>query len=351
MTHPTDSQSSGHNHWKQYCWRRSANSCCSKRILLLLVWQGLFTSSSWLLKSVGFHLNHGSFHFVHISELLSALFAPFIGWLADVKLGRYEIIKFASISSFLCSIVIFLALILKEPSALRSILVLITVLIDGFGGVCFQAGVVPFLTDQLVGATSDELSAVVQWYYWVKTLSFGLSYTAYSLVKANHFVYEIVIVVYALFLALIIISDCLCQQWLDRTHKVTNPIKLIIQVLNYTRKHRYPERRSAFTYLDEEQPSRMDFGKEKFGGPFTEEAVEDVKTVLRLIPLMICLIFGVGVVQVIPEYLSKPMPVLSIGIKRWLIPAILIPTYQLLLRPFIQSCLPNTMFKRAGVGI
>ena len=38
-------------------------------------------------------------------------------------------------------------------------------------------------------------------------------------------------------LAVIIISDCLCQQWLDRTHKVTNPIKLIIQVLNYTRKH------------------------------------------------------------------------------------------------------------------
>ena len=99
--------------------------------------------------------------------------------------------------------------------------------------------------------------------------------------------------VFAIPLALIIISDCLCQQWLDRTHKVTNPIKLIIQVLNYTRKHSYPERRSAFTYIDEEQPTRMDYGKEKFGGPFTEEEVEDVKTVLRLIPLVICLTFCV----------------------------------------------------------
>ena len=78
------------------------------------------------------------------------------------------------------------------------------------------------------------------------------------------------------------ISDCLCLKWLDSTHKVTNPIKLILQVLNYTRKHRYPERCSAFTYLDEEQPSRMDFGKDKFGRPFTEEEVEDVKTVLKL---------------------------------------------------------------------
>ena len=97
-------------------------------------------------------------------------------------------------------------------------------------------------------------------------------------------------------LAVIIISDCLCQQWLDRTHKVTNPIKLIIQVLNYTRKHRYPERRSAFTYIDEEQPTRMDYGKEKFGGPFTEEEVEDVKTVLRLLPLVICLSLSCGAV-------------------------------------------------------
>ena len=94
---------------------------------------------------------------------------------------------------------------------------------------------------------------------------------------------------FAVPLAVIIISDCLCQQWLDRAHKVTNPIKLIIQVLNYTRKHSYPEKRSAFTYIDEEQPTRMDYGKEKFGGPFTEEEVEDVKTVLRLLPLVICL--------------------------------------------------------------
>ena len=37
------------------------------------------------------------------------------------------------------------------------------------------------------------------------------------------------------------------------------------------------------------QPTRMDYGKEKYGGPFTEEEVEDVKTVLRLVPLIIML--------------------------------------------------------------
>ena len=31
----------------------------------------------------------------------------------------------------------------------------------------------------------------------------------------------------------------------------------------------------------------MDYGKHKFGGPFTEEEVEDVKTILRLLPLFL----------------------------------------------------------------
>ena len=59
----------------------------------------------------------------------------------------------------------------------------------------------------------------------------------------------------------------------------TNPLKLIARVLHYARKHKYPENRSALTYWEEEAPSRLDLGKEKYGGPFTEEEVEDVKTV------------------------------------------------------------------------
>ena len=153
-----------------------------------------------------------------------------------------------------------------------------------------------FLSDQIIGATSDEISTVVRWSYWVQNLGICLSnIPAYFYKLENTYVSSNLVL--AIPLAVIIISDCLCQQWLDRTHKVTNPIKLIIQVLNYTRKHRYPERRSAFTYIDEEQPTRMDYGKEKFGGPFTEEEVEDVKTVLRLLPLVICLSLSVTVLE------------------------------------------------------
>ena len=81
-------------------------------------------------------------------------------------------------------------------------------------------------------------------------------------------------------------------------NKTGNPIKLIFQVLNYARKNKSPRLRSALTYIDEEHPSRIDFGKHKFGGPFTEEEVEDVKTVFRLTPLLIAAIRAILTFQI-----------------------------------------------------
>ena len=55
-----------------------------------------------------------------------------------------------------------------------------------------------------------------------------------------------------------------------------NPYKLVYKVTNFARLHKFPLRRSAFTFCTEELPSRMDVGKSKFGGPFTNKQVEDV---------------------------------------------------------------------------
>ena len=62
--------------------------------------------------------------------------------------------------------------------------------------------------------------------------------------------------------------------------------KLIYKVIKFAIVTKYPRCRSAFTYCEDELPSRIDFGKSKYGGPFTTEQVEDVKTLLRLLPLI-----------------------------------------------------------------
>jgi peptide/histidine transporter 3/4 len=69
-----------------------------------------------------------------------------------------------------------------------------------------------------------------------------------------------------------------------------NPFKIVYGVIKYAMKHKSPRLRSAFTYTGEEElPSRIDFGKSKYGGPFTTEQVEDVKTLFRVV-----LVFGLG---------------------------------------------------------
>ena len=251
--------------------------------------------------------------------------------------------------SFLSSVFLFFALITGiGVSTLSNSLFTVATVIVNVGATCYMAAMLPFLSDQIIGATSDVLGSVVRWYIWADRLGSALSsivtwefvYVDLRIIGAG------VALIVAVPLAVIIISDCLCQQWLDRTHKVTNPIKLIIQVLNYTRKHSYPERRSAFTYIDEEQPTRMDYGKEKFGGPFTEEEVEDVKTFLRLLPLVICLSLSQSVLSVSfvslssVNKISNAFKLFDVGLQTWLIPVLLIPFYQLLVRPCIRSFCP-----------
>ena len=351
MADPRVSQPS-YSCWKQW-QRKSSNACYSKRILLLLMWQTLLSFSYGML----FNIQTSTEVVLTSPMVFSYSFAPLIGWLADVRFGRYGVIRFGSSVTFFISILYYLAMIFEvDDSTLSTLLWSMAAVAFGLSSRCYSAAMLPFITDQIIGASSDELGAVVRWYFWAYMLGVGMSQTVVYFCKLsssrNIFVGSTLI--FAIPLAVIIISDSLCQQWLDRTHKVTNPIKLIIQVLNYTRKHRYPERRSAFTYIDEEQPTRMDYGKEKFGGPFSEEEVEDVKTVLRLLPLVICLSFCASVLQGSPVvYLINDeyrISVLNQGIVYWLFPLLLIPLYQLLLhRCFNRYSL--SMLRYIGAGL
>ena len=71
--------------------QRSLNTCFSKKILLLLVWQALFSFSltgSSIKADALFLKSHKC---VLRSQLISPCFlAPFVGWLADVRFGRYR---------------------------------------------------------------------------------------------------------------------------------------------------------------------------------------------------------------------------------------------------------------------
>ena len=93
---------------------RSGITC--HKILLLLMWEILF-KFSWgmLIGNKVVTLDH---IFISVTKCLSLLLAPLVGLLADVKFGRYEIIKTGSLVAFFASLVHYFALLLGEDASL-----------------------------------------------------------------------------------------------------------------------------------------------------------------------------------------------------------------------------------------
>jgi hypothetical protein len=60
---------------------------------------------------------------------------------------------------------------------------------------------------------------------------------------------------------------------------------MVHKIIAYALKNKRPRQRSAFSYWEDKIPSRIDLGKMKYGGPFTTEQVEDVKTLFRVLLL------------------------------------------------------------------
>ena len=97
------------------------------------------------------------------------------------------------------------------------------------------------------------------------------------------------------FLALIFLGITLCSEkykrhWFLIKPGSANPYKLVYKVMRFAKDHTNPIRRSTFTYCEDELPSRLDLGKEKYGGPFTTEQVENVKAFIGIV----CVLLTIG---------------------------------------------------------
>ena len=351
---------------------RNANNrlCCrpfSRGTLLLLVWSALLNATQCFVSDSIILALPDDLQFQFLCALYAVyLLLPVTGWVAESWMGRYR----AIIVGFVISVIVWLMLVSVfimlqfSWTPIPPIVLLCTTLpIAAVGVGVFYTNLLPFTLDQMIGASAEELSAAIHWYYW----GFNLGLLTLSLLKCipiwntmfQHILPTILLTFSTLCLSAVLISDCLFHSWLDSSSsKITNPIKLIYKVLNYARKTKYPTNRSAFTYLDEEEPSRLDFGKEKFGGPFTEEEVEDVKTVLRMLPLLT--VAGIYIspmanesflLHIIPTTIQTNICVAELHkLINSFTAVLLIPAYRFILYPVFYNYIPS-MIKRTVVGL
>ena len=220
---------------------------------------------------------------------------PTIGFLADFKFGKIKVALVSAVFSLLISFLRLLGNILIDLDIGNEIIAIMFSVLNALSHsavVCFEISMTSFGINQLVSASTLVLTSFIWWRFWIKQLGSLAKYLVFCTLKHTSvfalFVPEGIHIVSVL---AVVISCCvfLNLKTFMRPSAV-NSLALIAHVLNYARKTKYPKNRSALTYWLDDYPPRIDFGKTKYGGPFTEEEVENVKTFLRLLPVLLVIL-------------------------------------------------------------
>ena len=320
---------------------------------------------------------------MNVSIGISLLLFPMFGALADIYLTRFRIIQ---ISLFIQTTVIVVGMAVGTLSLLidKSIPDLIGGILFGAAILCivasigiFEANAIQFGTDQLLDAPSSQLSAFIHWYFWSTHLGqqalfcivilFGTTLLSFLSENASHFeinliIWTLIAVLFVVWLSCVMSSHHLFRHAKDDmyTAKVgINPFKQMKKVFIFAWRNKHPLNRSAFTYCEEQVPTRLDLGKRQYGGPFTTEEVEDVKTFFRLL-LLLAALFGYHISGdgfLAARHLQQySCPSLTVWVLFAFNPAFVSSTVILISIPLAQylpKCYKYTpnMLKRIGIGL
>ncbi len=218
------------------------------------------------------------------------LIYPLTGWIADTILGRGRSITWGLWSCWVGSLlqgasycIQFYTCGLPVNLAKYGVSGIAFVLLT-FGTSGLITNLPAFGLDQLYDRSNTHARAFVHWFVWGLFVGYPIQYIVYN--QTSLHMAEVVQIT-GLY-AFIVTSAALCihgffkDTFIDPGVLKRNPYKLVLNVLRYAMKHKTPEKRSAMTYWEDAIPSRIDLGKSKYGGPFKEEDVEDVKTFWRI---------------------------------------------------------------------
>ena len=318
--------------------------------------------------------------------LIFLVLSPLAGFLADVKFGRFKVLM---CSSYLMVVSTSLALLAGGLIAFTVhsfnyyfyivfALVLFSILVYICGRVFFLANVLQFGTDQLCDAPTRYSVLFLIAYYWCDKLSSVLTLSINipghvvtispirNVIKLNKL--EVILYV-AMLIASTLVSTIILlilykkKHWFMTENIRDNPYRLVYNVVTFALRHKKPIRRSAFTYCENEHPSRLDFAKQRYGGPFTTEQVENVKVLFNMLKVLLSLspafFLDLSATSTVINHHSLESHnassifitlFLKNGVLSPLLAVFCIPLYLLTVKPLLSKHLLN-MFKRIGISI
>ena len=372
---------------------QSTKYSTTKGTFIILIWNLLVGISYELVIFSPFFIALGNkFEFTKVINIvlgahsvigLLQMMYPIGGLIADVRCGRYRIVTW-SICSVWCGFILAsvggvtysaIKSSKNHDTALHYItaagVMAILAFLVGFSG--FQSNIVQFSLDQLPDASSENLSLFLHWFVWtnyIGKLFVWLLVTAYPCSKTIRSFEHFSLLVFILVSTIVAFMVCCKRRWFNCENVAANPYRNVYRVLKFTAKHGKPlGHRSALTYSDDIKTSRIDFAKQKYGGPFATEVVEDLKTFLRIL-LMLLAITPMFYFEVSTSYLF-PIYGLHLGKNKstnneskcnyeWMlfesgnltniISVVAIPLYILLVYPRIKRWVPRIIY-RMGIGV
>ena len=235
-----------------------------------------------------------------------AVFSPVAGLLTDIRFSRVKAVRCTSYTILVMILVTFIATILLSlfdhyiglPRQSRTVLFMtiwsiLAIMVTFY--VVFIINGIQFGMDQLHDSPTEDSILYVHWYVWISYICSLITQIPWNLYHENDHKIKISGLSIAAGLTLItaiLLTVSLCvvhyrKLWFFLEPDGANPYKLVYRVVKFAYRHKVPLRRSAFTYCDEESPTRLDVGKHKFGGPFTTKQVEDVKVSWEILKVLI----------------------------------------------------------------
>ena len=306
--------------------------------------------------------------------LPASLLYPFIGVLG-MFLSRYTLINAAVVMVVGAkSLLLILNIVTIASDVVKGIITCFIYIFYYYAMGMMIINFVPLGLDQLLFASSEK----VQTYIYCATGTIFLVWTLVGSLFAclalfvNLFQFYhlrgVVVVDTALALLVLVISllvACCCRKHINiEPPPPVNPVKHIYKVMKYAWLNKYPARRSAYTYT--ERPSRLDLCKKRYGGPFTTDEVEDVKSFWRILVLLFsmfgvfCFDVTIGIADTYQKYMNESSytsasfpEVITILYPSTVIcgsVSMCVLIYQLIFYPFLSRYLPR-LLHRMGMGL
>ena len=222
-------------------------------------------------------------------DMLAQLLIPIFGWIADARVGRYNLLHFSMWFLLFSYGLITLLFTLPENTITGNHYLLpIWMIIINIGSAGFQATAIPFGADQILYGPSEQISSFFYWYYWLRNLGAIFLYLSFNCTNFNTQWHGIVfgaIATASMSVALILNATLNGWFFIDRERR--NPLWNIVKIFLASIKAKRPQIRSAFSFSNLAAPTRMDLTKEVHGGQFDSEEVENAKTVGRILMVLL----------------------------------------------------------------